>query len=401
MDLNALEKRPDDNTYLYGPRPAWFALAMTLGLMIFDYVDRQIIVSLFPFIKRDWGLTDTQLGALVSVVSVTVALGALPVALFADRVSRVKSIVAMATIWSLATISCMFTRSYGQLLAARAVVGAGEAGYGSVGGALIATHFPSRMRGAVLAAFFAAASIGSVLGVMLGGLIASKWGWHSAFGVVGFPGLVLALCYMMVRDYKTVVLEPELDAKRRSLGDAVRHIVKLLAQSPTMLWVCIGGAAQVLVVSAMWAWLPSFLNRVHGVEPRAAALQAAVVVLAGALGSVLWGAVVDRAGRRSPRRKLAAMAVLCLISLLVLGFAFGAGYLGVALALNVQFALIVAGGFVATCTVGPVVEIVIDVIHPGVRATGAAVLALLQNLFGLAAGPFVAGVLSDAFGLTV
>ncbi len=114
---------------------------------------------------------------------------------------------------------------------------------------------------------------------------------------------------------------------------------------------------------------------------------------------MLWGAVVDRVGLRSPRRKLAAMAVLCIVSLLVLGIAFGAGYLGVALALNTQFALIVAGGFIATCTVGPVVEIVIDVIHPGVRATGAAVLALFQNLFGLAAGPFVAGIFSDAWGL--
>ena len=105
--------------------------------------------------KADWGLSDKQLGALVSVVSVTVALGALPVALFADRASRVKSIVVMATVWSLATISCMFTRSYGQLLAARAVVGLGEAGYGSVGAALIASHFPARMRGALLAGFFA------------------------------------------------------------------------------------------------------------------------------------------------------------------------------------------------------------------------------------------------------
>ena len=53
----------------------------------------------------------------------------------------------------------------------------------------------------------------------------------------------------------------------------------------------------------------------------------------------------------------------------------------------------------ATCTVGPVSAIVIDVVHPGVRATGSSVLALFQNLFGLAAGPFVAGLLSDAFGL--
>src|SRR6476646_8517249 len=216
MDLHALEKRPNDDAYLFGPGPAWFAFAMTLALMVVDYVDRQVIVSLFPYMKTDWGLSDKQLGALVSVVSVTVALGALPVALFADRASRVKSIVAMATVWSLATISCMFTRGYGQLLAARSLVGLGEAGYGSVGAALIASHFPSRMRGALMAGFFASASIGSVLGVVLGGIIAAHWGWKAAFGVVGFPGLVIALLYLFVRDYRTVELTPRLDKATRS-----------------------------------------------------------------------------------------------------------------------------------------------------------------------------------------
>jgi predicted MFS family arabinose efflux permease len=367
--------------------------------MVFDYVDRQVIVSLFPYMKADWGLSDKQLGALVSIVSVTVALGALPVALFADRASRVKSIVAMATVWSLATISCMFTRGYGQLLAARSLVGLGEAGYGSVGAALIASHFPSRLRGALLAGFFASASVGSVLGVMLGGLIATRWGWQTAFGLVGFPGLLLALMYLKVRDYRTVALDPALDAKRRSLGEAARHIAQLLLRSPTMLWVCLGGAAQLIVVSALWSWLPSYLNRVHGIAPAQAAVKAALVVLAGALGSVVWGALVDRAGSRSPGRKLAVMALLCVAAMVVLAFAFGAERLGIALGTDVQFALIVLGGFIATCSVGPVSAIVIDVIHPGVRATGSSVLALFQNLFGLAAGPFLAGVLSDAWGL--
>ena len=95
------------------------------------------------------------------------------------------------------------------------MVGLGEAGYGSVGAALIASHFPSRMRGALLAGFFASASVGSVLGVMLGGVIASRWGWQAAFGVVGVPGLVLALLYLKVRDYRTVELAPGLDAKRQ------------------------------------------------------------------------------------------------------------------------------------------------------------------------------------------
>jgi predicted MFS family arabinose efflux permease len=274
------------------------------------------------------------------------------------------------------------------------MVGVGEAGYGSVGAALIASLFPSRMRGALLAGFFASASVGSVLGVMLGGVIASKWGWQAAFGVVGFPGLILALLYLKVRDYRTVELTPALHAKRQSLGEAVAHIVRVLARSRTMLWVCIGGAAQLIVVSALWSWLPSFLNRVHGVAPGDAGLKAALVVLAGAAGSVVWGAVVDRAGWRRPRRKLATMALLCVASMAVLVAAFA-----LQLAPGAQFALIALGGFLATCTVGPVSAIVIDVIHPGVRATGSSVLALFQNLFGLAAGPFIGGVLSDAWGL--
>lgn len=394
MDLHALEKAPPQDDYLFGRGPAWFAFAMTLALMIFDYVDRQVIVSLFPYLKAEWALSDKQLGGLVSVVSITVALGALPVALFADRVSRVKSIVAMATVWSLATISCMWARNYGALLAARAVVGVGEAGYGSVGAALIASHFPSRMRGALLAGFFAAASVGSVLGVMLGGVIAARWGWQAAFGVVGVPGLLLALLYLKVRDYDTVQLAPAQNARRESIGEAVKHIARVLARSRTMLWVCIGGAAQLVVVSALWSWLPSFLNRVHGVAPAQAGVKAALVVLCGAAGAVIWGALVDRAGVRHPRRKFMVLAALCVTTTLVLVAAFT-----LALPPAAQFALIMVGGFLATCTVGPVSAIVIDVIHPGVRATGCSVLALFQNLLGLAAGPFLAGVLSDAWGL--
>ncbi len=305
MHTHSLDaKQGSADSYLFGRRQAWFAFAMTIALMVFDYVDRQVIVSLFPHMKQDWGLSDKQLGALVSVVSITIALGALPVALFADRTSRVKSIVVMATVWSLATISCMFTRSYGQLLAARALVGLGEAGYGSVGAALIASHFPARMRGALMAGFFAAASVGSVLGVMLGGLIAAHWGWKAAFGVVGFPGLLLALLYLKVRDYPTVELTPRHDRATRSTRSAAQAIVKALVRSRTMLWVCVGGAAQLIVVSAIWSWLPSFLNREYGLAPDQAAVKAALVVLCGAIGSVVWGAVVDRAGARHPHAKL-------------------------------------------------------------------------------------------------
>jgi MFS family permease len=300
----------------------------------------------------------------------------------------------MATTWSLATISCMFVGGYGQLFAARAMVGVGETGYGSVGAALISSLFPQRMRSALLGAFFAAASLGSVLGVLLGGVIATRWGWKAAFGVVGIPGLAMALLYLLVRDYQTVALTPQLDRAKQSAGGVVRHIATALARSRTVLWCCIGGALQLIVVSAIWSWLPSYLNRFHGIAPDQAAKQAALVVLLGALGSFVWGVVVDRLAVRRARVKLISMSVLCVASMLVLLAAFG-GSLGGA----EQFRLIALGGFLMTCTVGVIAAVVLDVIHPGVRSTGAAVLSLFQNLFGLAVGPFLAGVLSDLWGL--
>ena len=386
-----IETRDD---YLVGKKSAWFAFAMTSALMLFDYVDRQIIVSLFPHIKAEWNLSDKELGALVSIISIVVAVGGIPVALMADRLSRVKSIVVMATTWSLATISCMFTTSYAQLFVARAVVGAGETGYGSVGAALISSLFPKRLRGALLGAFFAAASLGSVLGVVLGGIIAAQWGWKAAFGVVGIPGLVVALLYMLVRDYKTVTLTPKLDQITHSASGTVKHIFTTLARTRTLLWVCVGAAMQLIVVSAVWSWLPSYLNRFHGMAPDVASKQAALVVLVGALGSVFWGFVVDRIGIRHASRKLSGLAVLCFVTLAVFLIAFSAGQSGTA-----QLRLVLVGGFFMTCSVGVVSGVVIDVIHPGVRSTGSAVLSLFQNLLGLAIGPFLVGVLSDMWGL--
>ncbi|MCO5399551.1 MFS transporter [Ralstonia soli] len=394
MNLHAADLRADHHDgYLVSRPQAWFAFAMTFALMLFDYIDRQVIVSLFPHLKAAWALSDKQLGALVSVISIVVAVGGLPVALLADRFSRVKSIVVMATVWSLATISCMFTRNYAQLFTARAIVGVGETGYGSVGAALIASLFPKRLRATLMGAFFAAGSVGAVLGVLLGGVIASHWGWQAAFGVVGVPGLVLALLYVFVPDYKTVAMAPYEQA-RQTAGSALQRVVTALTGSRTLWWTCLGAAFQLIVVSTIWSWLPSYLNRYHGTPPDRAAMQAALVVLCGALGAFVWGVVADVVAARRQRNRLLVVAALTIVTLLVFMTAFGT-----TMPANQQFLLIAFGGFLMTCTVAPASSVVFDVIHPGVRSTGAAVLSLFQNLFGLAIGPFVGGALSDAWGL--
>jgi MFS family permease len=388
---HAETKDGDADTYKVSKGYAWLVFGMTFLLMLFDFIDRQIIVSMFPHLKAEWDLSDKQLGALVSAVSITVALGSIPVALLVDRWSRVKSIAIMAAVWSLATIACAFSRNYGQLLAARSVIGIGEAGYGAAGGALLSSIFPARMRSTVLGAFLAAASLGSVLGVILGGVIATHWGWRAAFGVVGVPGLVLALLFLLVRDYKTVPLAKPGTTDGR-LGAA--GTLALLFRPRTVIAMCLGGAMQLFVVGTLYAWLPSFLNRYYGLAADKAGIKAAIVVLLGAVGAVAWGWVADRMGRSRPRAKITTLAVLSVVTTIVLVAAFAFTVPG-----DRQFALIALGGFLMTATVGPVGAVTIDVVHPGLRATAAATVALFQNLLGLAAGPFVAGALSDALGL--
>lgn len=375
--------------WLVPPRQAWFAFGMAFLLMTFDYIDRQAVVAMFPALKAAWGLSDKQLGALISSVSIAVAVFSFPISLFADRWSRVKSIAAMAGIWSIATIACGFARNYGQLLAARGMIGLGEAGYGSSGAALLTSMFPASRRATVLGGFLAAASVGSVLGVVLGGVVTARWGWEAAFGVVGIPGLVLAVAFLWVRDYRTV---PLVDAGAVRMGAAA--VLRALIKPRSALAAYLGGALQLLPVSTLLAWLPSYFNRFYGLNVEQAGIKSAMVILLASIGIVVWGYVADRMALGNRRARMLVPAACIVMTALLLSPAFALMQPG-----PMQFAMILAGGFMMTSAAGSLPSVAIDVIHPGLRATAAAMVTLVQNLFGLAAGPFIAGALSDAFGL--
>ena len=375
-------------------RYAWSVFAVIFALMVVDYVDRQVVVSMFPHLKAQWELSDSQLGALVSIVSITVALGAVPLSLLADRWSRVKSIFLMAMVWSLATIAAAFAGSYAQLIGARSVVGLGEAAYGTVGAALLASLFPPRMRSTVLGAFLAAGMLGSVVGVMLGGFIAERWGWQAGFGAVGIPGLFLAFVFLLtVRDYKTVAL-PVGGASGSKSRLTARAVVAELLRPRTALVTCIGAGLNLLVVSTIWAWLPSYFNRFYGLAPDRAGFKTGIVILIGGVGALLWSVVADRLSARFPRARLVVPAIAAVMTTVLMTGAFAGFPPG-----PMQFGLIIVGGLVMAGSVGPTDAVVIDVIHPALRATGVSVLSLTRNLFGLAGGPLLAGALSDAYGL--
>lgn len=179
-------------------RYAWLVFALTFGLLISDYMSRQVLNAVFPLLKSEWALSDSQLGLLSGIVALMVGLLTLPLSLLADRFGRVKSLTLMAVLWSVATLGCALAENYQQMFIARFMVGVGEAAYGSIGIAVVVAVFPREMRATLASAFMAGGIFGSFLGMALGGVLAEHFGWRWAFGGMALFGLVLAVLYPIV-----------------------------------------------------------------------------------------------------------------------------------------------------------------------------------------------------------
>jgi len=227
------------NGFLLSKGHSYYVFILLFLLYMFDYIDRLVVVSLFPFLKSDWGLSDTQCGMLVSAVYWSILIFSFPVSIFIDRWSRKKSIGVMAVLWSIATVACAFTKNFTQLFTARTAIGIGEAGYAPGGTAMISALFPEKKRSIMVGIWNASIPIGSAIGVALGGFIAVKYGWRHAFGVVALPGLIIAFLFFFTKDYKTVDLIKSVNGKRDNSGIqrkmSRKDIIKEFTGTPSLI----------------------------------------------------------------------------------------------------------------------------------------------------------------------
>ena len=373
------------------PRTAWIVFALTVALMLSDYMTRSVINGVLPDLKGAWALDDSQLGVLVGIVPLIVGVAAWPIALLADRWGYVRSVTLMGAAWCAGTVLCGVSQSHAQMLMARSAVGLGEAGYGSVGAAVLSSAFPAKRISAVLGAFQAAAVVGTGLGVMAGGLIAAAHGWRAAFVWVGAGSLLLvALFPLFVREPPRAY--PAGVPASGLLG--LRAVVRDLLATPSARFTYLGGGLQIATLAVIAAWMPSFLAREYGLPADQAGTRAGLLTMMAAVGMIVGGLLADRAGQRHRSRRLhfAGGYAAASFVLLTTAFALPAG--------AAQMALLLAGTTLAGAHAGVVGAVIIDVTHPGLRATAIATVALSNNLFGLAPGPYLAGVLSDATSLT-
>ncbi|MFK0025005.1 MFS transporter [Streptomyces sp. NPDC090798] len=376
-------------------RYAWVVFALSFGLLLSDYMSRQVLNAVFPMLKAEWLLSDARLGSLSGIVALMVGLLTVPMSLLADRWGRVRSLLFAATMWSVATLGCAVSASYGQMFAGRLFVGIGEAAYGSIGIAVVLSIFPVGLRATLSGAFIAGGAFGSVLGVSIGGAVAQQFGWRWAFGVMGIFGLVLAGVYgCVVTEKRLAPRASSTDAKTDAgpRGD-LRALLPRLFSSVSVISAYVGSGLQLFIAAALMAWLPSYFNRYYGMTTAKAGATAGVFVLIIGIGMIVGGIASDRIAQAFPIRKW-SVAIACSIGSLVLlmtAFRLPTG--------PPQLVMLAAGALLSAGTAGPAAAMVANLTPASISATAFATLTLANSLLGLAPGPAATGALADSMGL--
>ncbi len=369
-------------------RLALTALTALTLVNLLNYLDRYVISALVPDLERaHMSLTDFRLGTLMTGFLIVYMSFAPLFGVLGDRRSRTRAIAAGVALWSVATALSGLSRTYLHLLAGRAMVGIGEAAYGTISPSLLADYFPLKSRGRVFSVFYMAIPVGAALGYIVGGLVAHAYGWRAAFFVAGLPGLALAAWMLRMPDPPRGVQEPGRAAA--PARDTLSVYLGFLRHRPYMLTV-LGYAAYTFGVGGLAFWAPTFLERTRGV-PAAEATTGfgAIVVVTGLLGTLGGGWLGDYWLKYSREAYFWLSAVTALLAVPLAAVALTAR------APQLYYPSLVGAELLLFMSTGPVNSAIVNLVAPQERASAVALSVFVIHTLGDVISPPLIGKLSD------
>ena len=368
-------------------RPTATLLVLFL-LNALNFFDRNILGAIVEPLRREWSLSDAQIGWIGTAFTLLYAVVGLPLGRLADRTRRTFLLGSGALLWSAMTAVSGLATGFAGLFAARLGVGVGEAVCAPAAASLIGDLFPSARRGRATAVFMLGLPVGLGLSYAVGGAVAQAWGWRAAFFVAGVPGLAAAaLCFALPEPARGAA-EPHPIGTRHRSGSALL----LFTQTPTLVWIVVSGALHNFNMYALSTFVPALLARHHGLAVReAGALSGLIFGVFGGLGLLVGGWVGDRAAawKESGRLVVSTVALAASAPLVVLFLLQPRGAVGLSL-VCVCPALLLMYLYYA-----PVYATIQDVVEPARRGIAMAAYFCAMYLMGASLGPVGTGVLSD------
>jgi MFS family permease len=359
------------------------ALVVLIAVNILNFYDRHVIGALTEPIRKEFGLTDSQVGLMGSAFIWLYALVGLPLGRVADRSSRRKLLAAGMAVWSALTATAALSINYTMLLFSRLGFAVGEAVVAPAATSWIGDIFPATERSRPLALFMLGVPVGGALSYFFSGPVAQAWGWRTAMVLAAAPALILIPVLLHLA-------EPDRGAAEIHREPVARGSMIAILKIPTMWWIIASGALLNFNMYAIGTFLPAFLSRIHGLSLARSGIATGVVfAVGGVAGGLLAGRLGDRVIHTRRNGRLLWAAAIALIGSPLAYLGIGAGEALVAIAL-----ITLAYGTL-NAYYGLVYSAIQDIVAPVMRGTAMAIYFMAMYLCGASFGPLLTGKLSD------
>lgn len=369
---------------------AWRILILLFLANLFNFFDRAIPFIVAEPIRKEWALSDFQLGLVGSAFTVAYALAGLPLGRLADTGSRRQIMGWGLAAWSALTGATGLAWNFASFFFVRLFVGVGEASYGPAATSLIGDLFPPNKRSRAMGIFMLGLPIGLVLAYFtVGGMVKAFDSWRAPFLAAMVPGLVLAIFMFFIREPARGAAE-EIKVSAHRVERPIRKVLSI----PTMWWIIVAGITSNMAAYAANSFMVPLLQRYFQLSLQSAAATTGVILgVSGLIGLTLGGAVADKLHHINERARLTFGAFSLFAAAVLTLYALKLGSTEIVL-----FTALFAFGWLPqynfyTC-VYPAIQ---DVVEPRLRATAMAVYFAVLYILGGAAGPVAVGLLSDRF----
>lgn len=369
------------------PSPyAWLVVALLWVVACLNYLDRQVIFSVFPLIRAEMKLDDVQLGLLGTMFLWIYGLASPFGGYLADRVGRKRVVVLSLAIWTTVTLLTGYVQDFQQLLLARALMGLSEACYLPAALALISELHPGETRSLATGVHQSGLYVGIAFGGGIGGWMGETQGWRAPFVVLG----VIGLLYVVVLAKGIRNEAPIAKAAQAPMMASFAHIWRL----PGFLGMLIAFAGFSAANWLVATWLPLYLYERFNLSLSSAGFSATFYLQVASFVGILGGGwLSDRWSKSTSRARVYAQALGMGIAAPFLFLLGAAGSIPMAIAALLVFGI---GKGLYDCNNMPVLA---QVAAPEVRATGYGFL----NMAGCVVGGTMAalgGVLKPIIGLS-
>jgi MFS family permease len=383
-----------------------YALLILLGINTMNFFDRQILPAVQEKIRREWGLSDSELGWLGTAFILLYAVVGLPLGRLADVWQRRWVLAVGVGLWSLLTLGSGLAWSFWSLFVMRLGVGIGEASCAPTATSLIGDLVPAERRARAMAVFMLGLPLGLALSFLVSGTIAEHRSWQEAFFVAGLPGLLLAVAAVFIVDpgrgtadahapFTPTSATQGAKGKGQAAAGSLTFlaVVRRVLSLPTMWWLIASGALHNFNMYALGTFLASFLKRYHDVSVGRAGQISGLVYGFGALGIFAAGWLGDRAYRRgvSGRLHVAWVGLAAAIPCLLMALAAPAGEVGLCAVWLLPACMLLYAYY------GTVYATIQDLNEPSLRGMAMAIYFCAMYFLGAVLGPVATGWVSDAF----